>query len=90
MARACANGCSAKGAHAMNSANTMRMFTAGIPETSYDAAQSSPTIQPTAAHSTRLCSNVVLWRAHLRLALQELDMSQPVSTHAVVRCSRGR
>ena len=70
MERAPANGCSANGAQAMNSASTTRMWTAGIPETSKEAAQSSPTAQATAAQSTRLCSSVPEWRAHLRLALQ--------------------
>ena len=68
--RALANGCSAKGAQAMNSASTTRTWTAGMPETSKEAAHSSPTAQATAAHSTRLCSSVPAWRPHLRLALQ--------------------
>ena len=65
-----AKGCSANGAQAIKSASTTRTWTAGIPETSKEAAQSSPTAQATAAQSTRLCSSVPEWRTHLRLALQ--------------------
>lgn len=81
MARAPAKGCSAKGAQAMKSARTTRMWTAGMPETLKEAAQSRPSAQATAAHSTRLCSSVPDWRLQRRLALPHVQAHSAHEPH---------